>query len=92
MMKQRLAECLRDAIAGALERGDIAFSTLPEIVIERPQDQNHGDFASGIALKLARQVKMNPLELAHIIVRCMDVPNEVQSVSVAAPGFINFKV
>jgi len=92
MMKQRLANCLRDAIAAALETGDIAFSTLPEIVIERPQDQSHGDFGSGIALKLARQVKMNPLELAHIIVRSMDVPAEVDAVSVAAPGFINFNV
>ena len=91
-MKQRLADCLRDAIAASLENGDIAFSTLPEIVIERPQDQNHGDFASGIALKLARQVKMNPLELAHIIVRRMEIPAEVDAVSVAAPGFINFKV
>ena len=92
MMKQRLADCLRDAIAAALENGDIAFSTLPEIVIERPQDLNHGDFGSGIALKLARQVKMNPLELAHIIVRRMDVPAEAESVSVAAPGFINFRM
>jgi len=92
MMKQRLADCLRDAIAAALDSGEIAFSTMPEIVVERPQDPAHGDFASGIALKLARQVKMNPLELAHIIVRRIETPAEVDSIAVAAPGFINFVV
>ena len=92
MLRLKLAGSLQDAIRSAQESGDIAFTTLPEVVIERPQDPTHGDFASGIALKLARSVRMSPLQLAHIIVRRLEPIDEIASVSVAAPGFINFVV
>ncbi len=92
MLRLKLAESLRDAIHSAQESGDITFTTLPEVVIERPQDPAHGDFASGIALKLARSVRVSPLQLAHIIVRRLEPIGEIASVSVAAPGFINFAV
>ncbi len=92
MLRTKLADSLRDAIQSAQESGDIAFTTLPEVLIERPQDPAHGDFASGIALKLARSVRTSPLQLAHIIVRRLEPIDEIASVSVAAPGFINFTV
>ncbi len=90
MVRHTLTECLRTAILQAQESGEIAFTTLPDIQIERPQDPAHGDFASGIALRLARSVRMNPLQLAHIIVKRLQPIDAVESVSVAAPGFINF--
>ncbi len=90
MVRHTLADSLRNAILLAQESGDIAFTTLPDIQIERPQDPTHGDFASGIALRLARSVRMNPLQLAHIIVKRLEPIQEIESVSVAAPGFINF--
>jgi arginyl-tRNA synthetase len=92
MLRSKLADSLRDAIQSAQESGDITFTTLPEVVIEHPQDPAHGDFASGIALKLARSVRTSPLQLAHIIVRRLEPMDEIESVSVAAPGFINFAV
>ncbi len=92
MLRLKLAKSLRDAIHSAQESGDIAFTTVPEVVIERPQDPTHGDFASGVALKLARSVRTSPLQLAHIIVRRLEPIDEIASVSVAAPGFINFAV
>jgi len=85
-----LTDSLRDAILQAQENGEIAFTTLPDIQIERPQDPAHGDFASGVALRLARSVQMNPLQLAHIIVRQLPPMEAVESVAVAAPGFLNF--
>lgn len=90
MVRHTLVESLRNAILQAQESGEITFTTLPDIQIERPQDAAHGDFASGIALRLARSVRMSPLQLAHIIVRRLEPIDEVESVSVAAPGFINF--
>jgi arginyl-tRNA synthetase len=90
MVRQTLTDSLRNAILQAQESGEIAFTTLPDIQIERPQDPTHGDFASGIALRLARSVRMNPLQLAHIIVKRLQPIEAVESVSVAAPGFINF--
>lgn len=90
MVRRTLTDSLRNAILQAQESGEIAFTTLPDIQIERPQDPAHGDFASGIALRLARSVRMNPLQLAHIIVKRLQPIEAIESVSVAAPGFINF--
>ena len=90
MVRRTLTDSLRNAILQAQESGEIAFTTLPDIQIERPQDPAHGDFASGIALRLARSVRMNPLQLAHIIVKSLQPIEAIESVSVADPGFINF--
>jgi len=90
MVRHALADALKQAILQAQEVGEIEFTTLPDIQIERPQDSAHGDFASGIALRLARSVRMSPLQLAHIIVRRLKPIEEVETVGVAAPGFINF--
>jgi arginyl-tRNA synthetase len=90
MVRHALADALKQAILQAQEVGEIEFTTLPDIQIERPQDSAHGDFASGIALRLARSVRMSPLQLAHIIVRRLQPIQEVETVGVAAPGFINF--
>jgi arginyl-tRNA synthetase len=92
MLKAQLEERIRDAIIAAQDDGEITFTTLPDIIVERPEQATHGDFATGIALKLARSVRMNPLQLAHIIVKRLgDIP-EVESIGIAAPGFINFTV
>ncbi len=90
MVRHILADSLKKAILKAQETGELRFTTLPNIQIERPQDSAHGDFASGIALRLARSVDMNPLQLAHIIVRHLEPIPQIESISVAAPGFINF--
>ncbi len=92
MLKAELQERIRTAILAAQEDDEITFTTLPEIIVERPDQVAHGDFATGIALKLARSVRMNPLQLAHIIVRHLGEMPEMESISVAAPGFINFTV
>ena len=92
MLKAELQERIRTAILAAQEDEEITFTTLPEVIVERPDQATHGDFASGIALKLARSVRMNPLQLAHIIVRHLGEMPEIESISVAAPGFINFTV
>ncbi|MBN1855637.1 MAG: arginine--tRNA ligase [Dehalococcoidia bacterium] len=92
MVRVKLAEALQRAIEAAQKADQIAFTTLPDIVIERPQDPTHGDFASGIALRLARSVRMNPLQLAQVIVDKLEPMSEIDSVNIAAPGFINFEL
>lgn len=64
----------------------------PEIVLEHPADATHGDFATNIALALAKQAKVNPRELAGQIVKALN-ENKIESidkVEMAGPGFINF--
>ncbi|MGB3130003.1 MAG: arginine--tRNA ligase, partial [Dehalococcoidia bacterium] len=65
MLKQELASCLEQALSEAQQRGDLASATLPDILIEHPQNPEHGDFASGLPLKLARSMKMSPMAIAE---------------------------
>ena len=73
--------------AGALPEGP-----LPDGDIQRPQNPEHGDYASNLAMKLARQARMNPLEIADRIAGALPPLNEVAEASAVRPGFINFKL
>lgn len=92
MLKQTIAEILTKAIIKAQQTGKIPSVTLPEINIERPQKPEHGDYASSVALKLARAVGMKPVALAQEIVACIEPSEEIASATVAPPGFINFRL
>ncbi|MDD4876702.1 MAG: arginine--tRNA ligase [Dehalococcoidales bacterium] len=83
---------LMQAIGEAQQAGKIPAVTLPEVTIERPQNPEHGDFASSFPLKLARAVGTNPLNLANDLVNLLVLHNEIENVTVAQPGFINFKI
>jgi arginyl-tRNA synthetase len=90
MLKESIAEIIKTAILEAQNAGKLPSVTLPEIVIERPQNPEHGDYASSISLKLARAVGTNPLNIANDIAAFIKPSTEISTVSVAAPGFINF--
>jgi arginyl-tRNA synthetase len=63
-----------------------------EIVLERPRQATHGDYATNIALKLARPLKRKPLEIAQAIVAALPASAEVSSTEIAGAGFINFRL
>jgi arginyl-tRNA synthetase len=58
--KQQLIELLTRAANAAQRSGKLPMVTLPEVSIERPQNPEHGDYASSLPLKLARSASMNP--------------------------------
>jgi arginyl-tRNA synthetase len=90
MLKQELARCLEQAVSEAQRRGDLASAALPDVLIEHPQNPEHGDFASGLPLKLARAMKMSPMAVAEVILAHITAPPQVDRIWVAEPGFINF--
>ena len=90
MLRKNLAACLEKAIIEAQQEGSLPFAALPDIVIEHPQNPEHGDFASGLSLKLSRAMEMSPLSIAERVAEHISPPPEVDKVVVAAPGFINF--
>ena len=90
LLKQELALCLEQAVSAAQQQGTLVSTALPEVVIEHPQNPEHGDFATGLPLKLARSMKMSPLAVAQKISEHLSLPPEIDRVSVASPGFINF--
>jgi arginyl-tRNA synthetase len=90
MVKQELARCLQQAVVEAQQKGDLAAAVLPEVLIEHPQNPEHGDFASGLPLKLARAMKMSPMEIAEKVSEHIVPPPQIDKIWTAAPGFINF--
>jgi len=89
-LTQAIADMIKQAIQAAQEAGVLPKVTLPDIVIERPQNAEHGDYASSIALKLARAIKNNPMTIANVIISFIKPSQEIENVTVAPPGFINF--
>ncbi len=90
MVKQELVKCLRQAVFKAQQDGVLASVALPEVLIEHPQNPEHGDFASGLPLRMARAMRMPPMVIAGIVCERVVPPPTVDRVWVALPGFINF--
>ena len=90
MLKQELARCLQQAVLKAQQEGALAAAALPEVLIEHPQNPEHGDFASGFPLRMARAMRMSPLAIAEEVSKHIVPPPQVDKVWIAPPGFINF--
>ncbi|MBE3591000.1 MAG: arginine--tRNA ligase [Firmicutes bacterium] len=92
-MQARLAALVEEAVAQALAEGDLPpLEERPEFRVEIPNDRSHGDFATNAALALARPARQNPRAIAQAIVRWLKVEPPIAEVSVAGPGFINFRL
>jgi arginyl-tRNA synthetase len=87
-----LAAQIQAAISRAIERGDLIGTVPSNIPLERPKNRDHGDYASSIALQLAKPAGKNPREVAELLKKDLESLAEVSSVDIAGPGFINIKL
>src|SRR5512136_2202930 len=90
MVRRKIARLLEEAVGEAQKQGLLPEVALPEVMLERPQDTGHGDYASNFPMKLARVAKASPMSLAEKIVPLIRPIPELERVEVARPGFINF--
>ncbi len=86
-VKAQLTELLQQALASVAPT-----ATDTPIQLERPRDPTHGDFATNLAMQLAKALKKNPREIANQLVAELPVSSLVTSAEVAGAGFINFKL
>ncbi|MGR8940126.1 MAG: arginine--tRNA ligase [Gammaproteobacteria bacterium] len=89
-MKKKLEVLLRLAVATLQSDGVLPRDLDPDINIEHSRDPLHGDFASNLALVLAKPAKTNPRQLAEKLVAALPNDDMVTRVEIAGPGFINF--
>jgi arginyl-tRNA synthetase len=92
MTPEQLSEKLKTAIAHLVENGQITPVADFEIKIERPKNPEFGDYSSNLALILGSQISLNPRSVAELIIAEMGSQREIESMSIAGPGFINFSV
>lgn len=83
---------LKEAIKTAVLKAGLAQEeALPDIILEKPKDKAHGDFAANIAMQLARIAKKAPRQIAEDIVAQLDKEKaSIDKIEIAGPGFINF--
>ena len=76
-------------VAQAIGRGDFAGEVPASVRLERPKNRDHGDYATSIALQLAKAAGIAPQEVAKIIAADLTALDSITSVDIAGPGFIN---
>ncbi|MEH7379442.1 arginine--tRNA ligase [Bacillus sp. JJ1533] len=87
-VKERLKAEIKDA---ALKAGLATEDQIPEVVLELPKDKAHGDYATNMAMQLARVAKKAPRMIAEDIVANFDKSKaSIEKIEIAGPGFINF--
>lgn len=91
-IRDALESLVNEAIASAIASGALNISSAPEAALERPRDPENGDWASTVALRCSKAAKANPREVAQAIVDAMPENSLVSEVSLAGPGFINFRL
>ena len=89
MTPDELSSAIRAAVARAVDSGAFTAEVPAEIVIERPKNRAHGDYASNLALRLASSAGKPPREVADAIAKQLQDQAGIAAVDVAGPGFLN---
>ncbi len=91
MIKEQLAELITQALTAAKDSGELVLDAIPAVTLEMPKQKSHGDWATSVALGLARTLGMNPRDVAGKIVSLLPIGGDslIAAAEIAGPGFIN---
>jgi arginyl-tRNA synthetase len=87
-----LADTVVSAIRAAIDAGELAVTPPDSVVIERPKNRDHGDYATNAALQLAKPAGRPPREVAEIIATRLRTAADIDAVDIAGPGFLNIRL
>jgi len=86
---EQLEETIKEAISRAIQAKALSGEVPDSIKLERPKDRAHGDYATSIALQIAKPMGKNPREVAQVIADQLTGLENISKVEIAGPGFIN---
>ena len=91
---EQLSATVRDAVRALVDEGvlTLADGAPREVRVERPKVKEHGDYATNVALQLAKQAHMPPRDLARLLAQRLQKSPGVATAEVAGPGFLNVRV
>ncbi len=92
MIDDELRGAITKALKKAQKTGDLPAFEIPEVPVERPKQEDMGDYATPVCMQLARYARMAPIKIAEIVTRYLRPPAPIGAVEVAHPGFINFRL
>ncbi|MGE8503336.1 MAG: arginine--tRNA ligase [Pseudomonas sp.] len=89
-MKDSIRHLIQQALDRLAADGVLPAGLTPAIQVENTKDKSHGDFASNIAMMLAKPAGMKPRDLAEKLIAALPVDAQISKVEIAGPGFLNF--
>ena len=94
MTPEQLSTAIVGALTDLLEAGAL---NLPDgvpasVVVERPKNRDHGDYATNVALQLAKKAGLKPRDLAGLLAERLEKVDGIGAVDIAGPGFLNVTV
>ncbi len=91
-VKTQLSQIVSQAVKSVIAKGDLTLTEIPEIQLQAPKSDEHGDLACPLALVLARSAKKAPRAIAQILVEEIEAAPHplIKRVEIAGPGFMNF--
>ncbi|GAA1894257.1 arginine--tRNA ligase [Williamsia serinedens] len=93
MTPTELPDVLRDATTAVLSRRGLDTSVVPDtVVVERPRNPEHGDYATNIALQIAKKVATSPRDLAQWLADELATLDGIATAEIAGPGFLNLRL
>ncbi|MDK8451228.1 arginine--tRNA ligase [Corynebacterium mastitidis] len=93
MTPVELSSLIRRHAASVLSEHDLDASVLPEqVTVERPRNPEHGDYATNLALQVAKKAGAQPRELAQWLAQSLATEESVLSAEIAGPGFLNLRL
>ncbi|MBP7548355.1 MAG: arginine--tRNA ligase, partial [Corallincola sp.] len=88
-MKELIEQLLSTAVSSLQQQGVIASDVTPRIQVDRTRDPTHGDFATNLAMLLAKGAGKPPRDMAALLIAALPPHAAVAKVEIAGPGFIN---
>ena len=93
-VQSKAAEAILKALESATKAGSLTAQIPAKIILDRPKNREHGDYATSIALTLAKTANLQPRAIAEIITKTLNdenllTPAGISKVEIAGPGFIN---
>jgi arginyl-tRNA synthetase len=90
---EQISQAILQALSALESEGRLPGGSVPtEVVVERPKNREHGDWATNVAMQLANQVNLKPREFAELLSGKLSGVDGIEKVSIAGPGFINLFV
>ncbi|MGY1622202.1 arginine--tRNA ligase [Geodermatophilus sp. SYSU D00965] len=89
MTPEQLRDVVRTAVAAAVERGVLPVAVPDDVLVERPKNPEHGDYATNVALRLAKPAGKPPRAVAEVLAEELRAHPGIAAVDVAGPGFLN---
>ena len=89
-MKDTIRQLIQQALTQLVTDGVLPEGLTPAIQVENARDKTHGDFASNIAMMLAKPAGLKPRDLAEKLIAALPADPQVSKVEIAGPGFLNF--